>query len=68
MQTPSLGRIVLYHSSTSPGVTEPRAAIITRVHNQTCVDLTVFDSSVLVFPTSCVQGLDAGQWSWPERV
>lgn len=67
---PTIGRIVWYQAHGSPDGThksEPRPAIISKVHNETCVDLTVFNPSGLFFNQSCVQGTSGGTWRWPER-
>lgn len=67
---PSIGRIVHYRKATQ----EPRAAIITKVHNDTCIDLNVFssDSHPYVFPVTSAVQIDpdsgSGQgWYWPPR-
>jgi hypothetical protein len=70
MQTPTVGRIVHYQSYGSPGgeyVSEPRAAIITKVHNATCVDLCVLNPEGMFFNRSVVQGITGGKWNWPPR-
>lgn len=64
---PTVGRIVYYKSYGSPGgehKSEDRASIITRVHNDTCVDLCVFNPTGMYFNTSVVQGQNGGQWDW----
>lgn len=64
---PTVGRMVYYKSYGSPKgeyKSEDRAAVITKVHNATCVDLCVFNPTGLFFNTSVVQGSDAGQWDW----
>lgn len=73
MQTPSLGRIVLFRSELSNGATE-HPAIISRVWSDTCVNLTVFpDCGVPVCKTSVVQNEDMQEgnqtyaWRWPPR-
>jgi hypothetical protein len=54
---PSIGRIVHYQAHGSadgkyPAV--PRAAMITAVHTDECVDLCVFNPTGLFFNTSCM--------------
>jgi hypothetical protein len=64
---PTVGRIVYYKSFGTPGgeyQSEDRAAIITKVHNDTCIDLCVFNPTGLFFNTSVVQGSNGGQWGW----
>lgn len=91
MQKPSVGRIVHYVSHGTPVqpdgtqafTSEPRAAIITAVHNDTCVDLCVLNPTGLFFNTSVLfhdgdaEHADAtpeqpvyrgGTWHWPPRV
>lgn len=67
-QKPTVGRIVHYQAKEGQ---EPHAAIITRVHSDTCVNLVVFD---LGTQASCVETSiclgSPGQvdtWSWPPR-
>jgi hypothetical protein len=65
--TPTVGRIVYYKSYGTPGgeyQSEDRAAIVTRVHNTTCVDLAVFNPTGMFFNTNVVQGQSGGQWDW----
>ena len=76
---PAIGRIVHFHDLTSPtGAGMPYvdtfAAIITAVHSDTCVNLTIF------YPNGDTRGVssvsldgDVGthtpySWSWPPRV
>ncbi|MRN51980.1 hypothetical protein [Paenibacillus monticola] len=71
MQHPSVGRIVHYQSYGTPGgeyKSEPRAAIITQVHNATCVDLCVLNPTGMFFNLNVVQGQEGGKWDWPPRV
>jgi hypothetical protein len=68
---PTVGRTVHYFSYGTPGgeyKSEPRAAIITQVHNATCVDLCVLNPTGMFFNQSVVQGQDGGKWDWPQRV
>lgn len=72
-QKPSVGRIVHYQSHGSPNgqhKSEPRAAIITRVHNDTCVDLCVVNPNGMYFDSSTCFDAEAGPgtWRWPPRV
>lgn len=65
---PSVGRIVHFLEGTK----EPSAAIITRVHSPSCVNLTVFFDDGRVESRSSVQdevtgNRDYGVWSWPPR-
>lgn len=71
---PTIGRIVHYQAHGSPDGTHksvPRAAIITAVHNESCVDLAVFNPTGMFFNSSCA--LDesetprGGTWHWPPR-
>lgn len=71
MSVPSVGRIVHYRSYGTPGgeyPSEVRAAIITRVHSEECVDLCVFNPTGMFFNTSVTKGDGPGQWNWPPRV
>lgn len=64
---PTVGRIVYYKSFGSPNgefKPEDRAAIITAVHNATCVDLCVFNPTGQYFNQKCTQGQNGGQWDW----
>lgn len=67
MIAPTVGRIVYYASygSTGEEPPDPWAALITRVHTHTCVDLAVFSPHALVFVLSVVHGAELGQWDWP---
>ncbi len=72
--TPTIGRIVLYQAHGSPDGThksEPRAAIVTKVHNETCVDLCVINPSGFFFNQSCCsdesESPRGGSWRWPPR-
>ncbi|OMD87818.1 MULTISPECIES: hypothetical protein [Paenibacillus] len=68
---PTVGRTVHYYSYGTPGgeyKSEPRAAIITQVHNATCVDLCVLNPTGMFFNQNVVQGQDGGKWDWPQRV
>lgn len=78
-QKPSLGRIVLY-TGPGGGSTE-HAAIITKVHSDTCVNLAIFEdpqfSAPVTLRTSVMMATihaDGEQppavncWRWPPRV
>ncbi len=70
---PSVGRIVHYHSYGTPGgefKPEPRAAIITKVHSDYCVDLCAINPTGLFFNTEVLYTTDPtpGHWNWPPRV
>lgn len=72
-QKPSIGRIVHYQAHGSPNgqhKSEPRPAIISRVADDTTVDLTVFNPTGLFFNVGCKFDADAGPgtWRWPPRV
>lgn len=60
---PSVGRIVHYREPRVEGGHEIRAAIVTRVWSDTCVNLTVFGADGGVYGVK-----SATAWSWPERV
>lgn len=73
-QKPTIGRIVHYQDHGSPDGThksEPRAAIITKVHSDTCVDLCGLNPTGMFFNSSCLfDGSDTpcgGSWHWPPR-
>ncbi len=67
-QSPSVGRIVHYYENCQ-GELEERAAIVVRVHNVTCVNLTVFDGEGYGrAEISVCQGMGPGEWNWPPRV
>lgn len=40
---PTVGRVVHYYRNRGVGAEEPLAALITKVHSETCVNLVVFD-------------------------
>lgn len=64
---PTVGRIVYYMKYGTPGgefKSEVSAAIITKVHNATCVDLCVINPTGFFFNQSVVQGDQGGQWNW----
>jgi len=74
-QAPSIGRIVHYQAFGTPGgehKAEPRAAIITAVHNDECVSLCVLNPTGMFFNMSIM--LDdsetprGGTWRWPPFV
>jgi len=72
-QKPSVGRIVLVGESTTPDTTVEHAAMITRVHSENCVNVTVFPDGGLPYPkTSVVLSEDGSprdyHWRWPDRV
>jgi len=71
---PSIGRIVLFRSEQSNGISE-HPAVINRVWSDECVNLTVFpDCGAPISKTSVVQnenmtdGNQAFAWRWPPRV
>lgn len=69
---PTVGRIVHYYDSKSRNA--PLAAIITAVHDDRCVNLTVFGNQFthfgLMHLTSVVQSEAPtdGAWTWPPLV
>ena len=71
-QKPSVGRVVIFKGEDSNGA-EEHPAIITRVWNDDCVNLTVlFDAKTPESRTSVqIEGVapqGATNWSWPARV
>ena len=67
VQKPSLGRIVLYHHKLYEREVAP--AIVTDVHEENLVDLTVFYKGQVPYAHSFVAyGTGEGEWSWPPRV
>ena len=74
-QKPSVGRIVHYQSYGSPGgeyKSEPRAAIITGVVNDTTVHLFVMNPEGIFLNKNCYfdgnETPKGGTWHWPPRV
>lgn len=64
---PTVGRMVYYFSFGTPNGKYPsteRAAIITAVHNDSCVDLCVLNPTGLFFNQNVVQGSAPGKWDW----
>ncbi len=71
MNTPSVGRIVHYHTrGSADGQFPPTvfASIITEVKNPTTVSLATFGPSGLRFETDVSMGEEPGNWSWPAKV
>lgn len=71
MVTPTVGRIVHYQSHGSPNgqhLSEPRAAVITAVHEDT-VDLCVLNPTGMYFDQGTKFSVSplAGHWNWPPR-
>lgn len=71
--TPTVGRIVHYRSHGTPDGTykpEPRAAIITAVKSDHCVDLCVLNPEGMYFNRNVYLDpeLKGGSWSWPPKV
>jgi hypothetical protein len=64
---PTVGRIVHYDS---PLFEEEKIlpAMIIDVHNETCVNLQVFNGTGSTFETSVFMGDSKGQWHWPPKV
>ena len=70
MTMATVGSLVYYKSYGTPGGEYPstdRAAVITAVHNETCVDLCVFNPEGLFFNHRVMQGPRGGQWDWMPR-
>lgn len=70
--TPSIGRIVHYHSYGTPGgeyLPEPRAAIITSV-SKSHVGLCVLNPTGMFFIqlVPFAEQPTPGHWNWPPRV
>lgn len=73
VQKPSVGRIV--HYSPPDEVADrkqPRAAVITHVWSETCINLYVFPDGSYplddINPTSVTLGTGPRTWCWPPRV
>lgn len=69
-QKPFVGQTVHYLSYGTPGGEFPsveRAAIVTQVHNDTCLDLCVLNPTGQFFNTSVVFGDKPGQWKHIEQ-
>lgn len=68
---PSVGRIVHFRETGKAwNGSETCPAIITKVHSDTCVNLTVFPDAHSPFTVAavCNVGKDMQRWSWPEKV
>lgn len=68
--TPTIGRIVHYHSYGTPGgehQPEPRAAIITAVGEEGAVSLAVLNPTGMFFNQDVPNSSKAtpGHWTWP---
>ncbi|SCW86247.1 hypothetical protein SAMN04487970_107715 [Paenibacillus tianmuensis] len=71
LMQPSVGRIVHYQSHGTPGgeyKSEPRAAIITGVVDETTDHLCVLNPTGQFFNLDVKHGDGPGRWSWPPRV
>lgn len=69
---PTVGRIVHYQSYGTPGgefKSLPRAAVVTQVHSDTCVDLCILNPTGMFFNTSVQFSEEpkGGCWNWPPR-
>jgi len=71
---PTIGRIVHYNDKdNSSGEAEIKAAIITEVHSEVCVNLTVFSGRSQEYATSvirkgCAEDREGySTWDWPPR-
>lgn len=69
---PSIRRMVIYQAHGSPNGAhkpEPRAAVVTRVHDETCVDLCVLNPTGMFFSQSIVFDPygGPGTWRWDEE-
>ena len=83
-QTPTIGRIVDYHTTEADSAyfesqsntwkahnkTSKLPAIITAVWGENCINVQVFVDGVgpNLWKTSIVRGVLPGMWTWPERV
>ena len=68
---PSVGRIVHYQSYGTPNgefKSQPRAAVITEVVDDSTVHLCVLNPTGQFFNLNVKQGDGPGQWNWPPRV
>jgi hypothetical protein len=75
MSKPSVIRCVHYYpASRHPDpalIGPPQAAIITGVHNETCVDLFLMPPACQGEPATSVEFSETptpGHWTWPPRV
>ena len=74
MVKPTIGRIVIYkyHDNEKPSAftADECAAVIVRVHSDTCVNLRLIEDAHAAPPlkTSVVLGTQPTTWHWPERV
>jgi hypothetical protein len=73
---PSVGRIVHYVAYGTPGgeykAGAHRAAIVTQVHSDSCIDICIINPTGLFFATSALLmdpsvDVTPGTWHWPER-
>jgi len=65
---PSIGRIVHYYGSEGDG---PHAAIVVKVHSDSCLKLQIFPQdgeSIRIDSVVSIQGDSNGRWEWPPRV
>jgi hypothetical protein len=75
-QKPTVGRIVHYVAYGTPGGEykpgQARAAIITEVHGDQCVNLCVLNPTGMFFNTSInfdgTEEPKGGTWHWPPRI
>ena len=69
--SPTVGRIVHYYDPGLNGLGSndegPYAAIITHVHDDSCVDLTVFPSGEIGHQELVVLNGHAQRWEWPKQ-
>lgn len=61
VQKPTIGRIVIFTE-----FSRPFPAIITRVINDTYIDLAYFSSGSTTFKSNVLQGDGSFQWNWPK--
>ncbi|MCK5606613.1 hypothetical protein KAR91_32225 [Candidatus Pacearchaeota archaeon] len=70
-QPPTVGRIVHFFETDDAKGERPKAAVVTAVHGNDCVNLTVFDESggIQGHSSMCLpDGDDKGyKWDWPAR-
>ena len=69
---PTIGRIVHYQSHGSPNgehKSEPRAAVVTKVHSPTDVGLFIMNPTGFFLPEHVPYSEEpkAGHWNWPPR-
>jgi len=64
---PTVGRVVLYKMKAQAGTIGKEdifPALVTRVHNDTVINLAVMTDYEIKFQTSVAQGDGVGLWDW----